>query len=530
MSRKHVHDYLPLLLGFFVFLSCDKEGETGASADEGESEVFHDEIVLGEKLEDPYSLSNVKSALAILYPTRAGRIDVQETHIYARFLPADEDQYRRLADLGLELSDHPFDYRIVREGDFYHDPSLPEEQITWQYAVVSKDFSFPPDIPAEILDRCYIPDSDATRGAADDGIDWDAVEREAFRLTGNGDLLLPETKGGSVQPQGRITIVDEDFDGGQPFGVAGVRVMTNVFVKFSSTYTDRDGYYKIPKKYSSRPRYRLVFKNARKFAIGINLIILPASVSTLGKGDPSGMDVTVTRESDRKLFSRCVVNNAAYDYYGRCEETDLDLPAPPSDLRIWIFQKLDSSSAVMLHHGAVIDDDRIAAYLDGAGWLVKLFAPDLTIGVKGREDYASIYSSTVHELAHATHYARVGNDFWNPYIEYICMSYMYSGGASYGEGTGKGAGHCAVGESWAYYLESKLYAERYGGSMPPFGTSWWFHPQIFRYLDERSFTCRELFAALTAEVTDRDALRKKLLELYPSRASMIQSVFDRYAN
>ena len=65
--------------------------------------------------------------------------------------------------------------------------------------------------------------------------------------------------------------------------------------------------------------------------------------------------------------------------------------------------------------------------------------------------------------------------------------------------------------------------------MPPFGTSWWFYPQIFRYLDERGFSRAELFAALTSGVTSRETLQNKLLELYPARSSTIQSVFSRYA-
>ena len=93
----------------------------------------------------------------------------------------------RLTELGLELSDHPFDYQIVREGDYYHDPAIADEKITWQYAVAGKDVEFPEDIRCEILDRCYIPESDATRAP---DIDWDAVERESFRLTGNEDTAL----------------------------------------------------------------------------------------------------------------------------------------------------------------------------------------------------------------------------------------------------------------------------------------------------------------------------------------------------
>lgn len=519
---------LPLLLVPALLAGCDRADvdspDDGPSAAYGT--VYHDEIVLGDRLEDPYSVENVKSAIASLYPTKAGRVDVEETHVYARFLPAGEEDYQRLLDLGLDLSDHPFDYEIVKEGDWYHDPSVEKEHITWQYAVVSRGFAFPEDIRYEILDRCYIPDSDATRAA---DIDWEAVEREAFRLTGNEAMLEPETKAESRHPEGRITIVDDRVDGGKPFGVAGVRVMTNVFVKFSTTYTDRDGYYKIPKKYSARPRYRLVFANAKKFAIGVNLILLPGSVSTLGKGDASGKDVTVTSKSDRKLFCRCVVNNAVYDYITRCAETDMNLPTPPSGLRIWIFQDLDASSAVMLHHGTIVDGNSLSDYLKAAAWLIKVFGPDLTIGVKDHDDYASIWSSTVHELSHTSHYARVGNSWWNKYITYIAMSYLASGGETYGTGSESNAGYCEVGESWAYYMESKLFSERYGGSMPPFGTSFWFYPQIFRYLDERGFTRAELFAALTSDVTDRVSLQKKLIELYPTRSGTIQTVFDRYA-
>lgn len=517
----------PLLFLLLTLSACSHDEPVSVPPKEADPELYHDMIVLGDRLDDPYSLDNVKSAIASLYPTKAGRVDIEETHLYARFLPADETQLEELTDLGLELADHPFDYEILREGDYYHDPGVPEDEVTWQYAVVNHDFEFPTGIRYEILDHCYIPDGESTR--ADPDIDWNAVEREAFRLTGNEAMLEPETKAGSYQPEGRITIVDPRFDGGKPFGVAGVRVMTNVFVRYAVTYTDRDGYYKIPKKYVARPRYRLVFKNVRKFAIGINKILVPASVSTLGRGEPSGMDVRVTAESDRKLFCRCVVNNAAYDYIGRCSESDMDITPPPTDLRIWIFQQIGASSAVMIHHGAVVDLDVLGEYLGGLSGLVRFFGPDITIGAADHEDYASLYSSTVHELSHASHYAKVGDSYWNRYIAYIALSYFATNGETYGDGTGTNAGYCEVGEMWAYYLESKLYAGRYGGSMPPFGTSWWFYPQIFRLLDERGFTRAELFAALTAEVYSRERLQSRLLDLYPSRASVINQVFSRYA-
>ena len=53
----------------------------------------------------------------------------------------------------------------------------------------------------------------------------------------------------------------------------------NVFVKFASTFTTRDGYYTIPKTFSSSPRYRLMFQNQKGFEIGFNLLLVPASLS-----------------------------------------------------------------------------------------------------------------------------------------------------------------------------------------------------------------------------------------------------------
>ena len=93
---------------------------------------------------------------------------------------------------------------------------------------MSRNFVFPDGISYEILDECFLPENASTKV---DWVDWEAVERESFILTGNGDMLEPSTKasGGAV-PEGRITIVDEAL-GTDETGVKGVTVSCNVFVK-----------------------------------------------------------------------------------------------------------------------------------------------------------------------------------------------------------------------------------------------------------------------------------------------------------
>ena len=496
------------------------------------SALPHGMIELGEKLEDPYTVENMQAAVARLYPTRAGGLSIKATDLYVRFLPRNEEEYMLLLSKGLKLTDHPVDYRIVKEGDYYHDPELSENAITWQYAVVSKDFEFPAGIRCEILDECYLSENDpVTR--AESGIDWDAVEAEAYRLTGNGDLY-PATRAdeeAAAFPSGRITVEDPDAFGGKPYGLAGVQVCCNSFVKFATAYTDRDGYYQLPKKYSSTPRYRLVFKNSAGFSIGLNLILIPASVSTLGTGPAAGVDAHIDAESDGALWRRAVVNNAAYDYIARCASSDLDLKAPPQDLRIWIFKNMTSSSAAMLHHGAFVEgNDLVQRYLGGYSSLLKTFLPDITIGAKaGDGEFVDLYAAVMHEMAHASHYAQVGNAWWNPYITYVIRSYVTEGRQAYGNGSGEDAGYCEVGEMWAYFLESVLFQDRYGGDLPAFGTSFWFYPQIFRYLYERGMTCADLFKALKTEVTSRDDLLDALVTLFPEQERTIYQVFNRYS-
>ena len=85
-----------------------------------------------------------------------------------------------------------------------------------------------------------------------------------------------------------------------------------------------------------------------------------------------------------------------------------------------------------------------------------------------------------------------------------------------------------MGESWAYYLESRMYKDRYGGQFPTFGTSYWFYPQIFRYLDERGFTVSEMFSVLDNDVTDRVALKSAFIDAFPLKKTVIEQVFSRY--
>lgn len=519
------------MLALQFIVSCsEKFDDSGLRGGWSDSEVPHEMIVLGEQLDDPYSVKNVTKAVESLYPSKAGAVKVEPTDYYVRFLPEDESQFDLLVRLGLDLLDHPMDYRIVREGDYYVDPEVGEGRITWQYSVVDRDFVFPTGIRYEILDECYLSDhASDTKAGGYEGIDWDAVEKEAYRLTGNEMLLGDNTRAGeSSSPEGRITILDDRYDT-EPVGVAGVKVSCNSFVKIATAYTDESGYYKMKKHFSSSIRYRLVFKNVKGFGIGLNLLLVPASVSTLGKGLPEGRDCLIDTRSDKWLFARCAVNNAGYDYYESCTASGERMRTPPSNLRIWLLQRMGCSAALMLQQGCLVDGTAVGDFLGDYSSLVKMFLPDVVLGLQGAmKDYATIYSEAMHQFAHASHFLQVGTSYWNRYLRFVLTSSASFGRISYGNGVEDDCGYAGISEMWAFYIQTVLFRERYSDTSVTFGTGYWFYPQIFLYLNDRALGRYKIFKALTEDVCDRETLQDRLLSLYPEEKNLINQAFLRY--
>jgi len=526
-------NFIRFFASVFVLVSCSgreyPEWNRPVTQEEGFS---HDEIVLGEQLQDPYSVENMTKALAAVHPSSSSaRTGLDPTDFYVRFLPKDDAQMQELSDLGVELLDHPLDYRIVREGDWYHDPELPEGTITWQYAVVPTSFVFPKGLRYERLDDCYIAEHDPQTKSGD-GIDWDAVEREAYRITGNEALLLPETRDGSQNsgtPQGRIAIIDPDYDE-EPIGVKGVKVSCNSFVKFATCYTDDEGYYRMSKSFSTDIRYRLVFQNVRGFSQGINFILVPASVSTFGKHPASGFSIDIDMYSDHKLFTRSVINNAGYDYIEASRSSNGAIPAPPHDFRIWDLDILGVQIPTMMHHGVLIET--MASLSDmpkEIAMIIKIVQQDVLLGLDGASSYMDLYRLGIHTFAQAGHFSRTDKDWWWSYLQFVLKSLADSTlQDTYGTRGDAGFEYAEISEMYAFYCEHVLCKRRYRDLQEFNGTTYWFYPQLLMYLDDRGLGLEKLAVIFTEDVTDMETLRAKLLSYYPQFKTVINEAYARY--
>ncbi len=237
------------LLLALLLSSCEKDEVLNEPV--REQQTGSNEIRLGAKVESPFLLRNMQRSVDTL-SARSGlrsQTVLKPTHLYVRFLPADTAQYERLvADTTLDLDSYPLDYELT-EGDSYHDPSLPADAITWQYTVVPADYDLKGlGIMYEVLDELYILDEDLERedisvgdaqlrSGKGSGLSWKSVVDEALIQTGNvGEATLRS----KWTPSATIKAYDDLMGKYIPLQGVKVRIRYFAFLK-AYHYTDANG-------------------------------------------------------------------------------------------------------------------------------------------------------------------------------------------------------------------------------------------------------------------------------------------------
>lgn len=531
-----------LMLASFL-ASCSKDFSTRDNSSESDTAPQQELIVLGKKLENPYSLSNMQKAYDEVHSTKTKSVTtttLQPTDLYVRFLPKDSAEYRLLEEDKLELFDYPMDYDIEQSGNYYHDPSIPEGQITWQYTTVKPDYKFP-EIQYEILEECYIPD-DNDETVQTKSVRSDVSQEVEYVALKNANLLdrLPSQNGiqpkgffSTYAPSGRFTVYDTRFQKLVP--VKGVKIRCHLVVKWSTTFTDYDGNYKMGSKYWIGPHYAMIFENSKSFTIWGNWAFLSAATYNMGFRSPKGYSRDIYTNTD--AWDWASVNNSAYEYYNMCDQTGIQ--KPPHDLKIWSFRHASASSASMMrrvwHPIGINSNSTFLTFLANMflhpltgvlGSLTKAVHPDITIGSAG---YSSdgIHESVFHELSHASHFQQVGMSYWADYIKYI-VTY-----GAYGNGSGYNAGICAVGEMWGHAMGYINKYEKYSGrvpdSYPQSDAIYFFKPSIIWDMYRNNIlTKKQIYDCLMKDVKSVEQLKQRMIQLYPSKSRLITNTFSTH--
>lgn len=422
-----------------VFLACQEHDENIAPVinDLKSSTLSGNQVVLGKQLENPYSLESMKKALTNLQAN--GRVvtdlSIQTTDLYVRFLPADTLELEAISsDPSLVLFDHPLDFEIEQEGNWYHDPSVPDHLPTYQYTVVKPGYVFPDTIEYEVLAELFIPD-DVEEGVANGrtSIDTellDALEDEALRITDNWEEPIiddadPMARRSRWNPSGRIRVREVERRSATRTTLRGWLPVENVKVRvrrwftIKTDYTDANGNYRVTRRFRRSVNYSVKFETP--YAKISNLI----GGDTRHDGPKRKGAWNLDLNWHSKSWVRATLVNAIVEYRVQCRRTGIENPYPTS---YWAGGEALNKLNVR------------AVFKEGTGDMFPLRANRIRVyseftknrGDKGTDD---LYAITFHELGHQSHSklsswnltfsSRILRESWSEFIEYYFTRAYY---------------------------------------------------------------------------------------------------------
>lgn len=424
----------------FLFLSCTQSDEIESSPPSVKMSVPKNSVQLGKKLENPYSVKNMKKAYQQLSPqTRAEAKDfeISTTHLYVKFFPQTEEEVSILkVDTTINLYSYPLDYEILEEKEtenIYLDHTLFEDKPIAYYAAVKIDKLLPLKVPYEIIEELFIPDEDSDEQSdlvTRSGIPFNEnfIERlvdESLKLTGNMDPQEIKTRAKSKwRPSGRITYYDESKKA--ILGVEGIKVKAKRWFTTHTGFVDANGNFSCNGRFRRKADYKLDFERAdfqvRDMEISRNNLRGAWNYHMVRENKKVG------KFQHTSAYTYSIIFRAAYHY---CYKNIYGLQRPPNQHALRAKIKIDPVN-------------KNTGTLQGKftnGFFMGISAKHIEI-YNHHSPIEEIYATTIHELAHSAHWVR-DRKLFNKDIEKI------------------------VKESWArgvqYYLTKDVYPKYNGG-------------------------------------------------------------------
>lgn len=211
-------------------------------------QVSRDGVRIGKKLENAYTLNNMRKA----NETVRAYESIEANKLYVCFKPQNKEQYDTIAyRQELTLFDYPLDYEILGEGSSVENPLGSNNGFVWQYSVVPVGYSFPDNVEYEILDELFIPEDDETRAS-------NLLEEEALRITGH--LEEEDVTRGKWTPKANIQVYDNVRGFYRPMPNVNVRVRK--LVKWYDGYTNSKGDFSSSKRYRTSVHYSIKWESS----------------------------------------------------------------------------------------------------------------------------------------------------------------------------------------------------------------------------------------------------------------------------
>jgi hypothetical protein len=406
---------LNLLLGVVLLTavtSCNNEPNLSETVSQSKNENW---IKEGQKLENPYSVKNMKLALQNLRTKKTTSkitesaiddgFEIEASHLYVKFEPKTEVEEAVLKqDSTVVLFDYPLDYEFSDQ-TLDSRPKLETNEVPTYYTAIPIDSEIASEAQYETLEQLYIPEEDPYFGSKlsknqkiseTKEIFLDQLLDEAFKLTGN-ERQDTKTKTSSTAkwifgkkwwPSGKITVYDEVAGMNKP--VVGAQVLIRQWFTVRQAITDENGNFSTSSVHGSA-RYIIQWERYHYSIRNGSLFQAETKSHTEQRDVPWNLNIT---GGDDKYHA--LIHQAAHDYYYGHR---FGLISPPMNGHFYSFGR---QGQIKIAARESAPWGIVSSYSHIRSDLTYSLAPQIHIKAYGKPE-DEVYGTTIHELTHALH-------------------------------------------------------------------------------------------------------------------------------
>jgi hypothetical protein len=496
--KKQMRTWGTLAVLVLAFFSCENKKDVlpiSGNNDDGQTTANSEMTQLIKKLENPYAVKNMQKAYDNLQKSNARisteGLDVTTTHLYVKFKPKNNQELEILKDDStLVLYSYPMDYEIS-QGSYYHDPSIPDSLPTYQYCSVPADKKLPNGVAYEVLEKLYIPDENKDgasanqRKASDESVT--ALVDEALRITGNLEPTPANARvtASSWRPAGRVRVWDDVNNTWK--GVEGVIVKARRWFTTHQGMVDGNGNYSCDGTFKRDANYSLDWERY-DFALRESWL---DGANINGPKKEGNWDNDFRGLGDKNAFHAKVFMGAYHYYYKDIK----GLRRPPQNG----FWKTQMHIRCYNEEGKVNGSHAPSRRFLGLGNAIHIYNQQINDPAIKIMD---IYATTVHELAHASHW-NMDKDSYNCMNDENCGIVCCSGELIVAESWARGVQWELTKDIWKWYEPS--YGRKKLGNSPS-KPSWYSYTGVVQDMIDSQFGSDDLVDGYTIRQIE-DALQ-----------------------
>lgn len=365
---------------------------TGATKSSEEPIIIQgDEMILGEEIQDPYSLDMVKKAYLNVAKTAnvsPSENSINATHLYVRFFPKDSIDIETLeAADDIDLYSYPLNRRIIKQGSTTYD------ELNSRYAAIPIGHPILNSVDHTVLDSLCFPDDiskeEIARLNLTDTLIY-KIEKEAISLA-EPTNASPASANQDFYPCGQITMYDSLLKRNIP--AEGVLVKLRKGTRTHKIYTDENGYFRSNKKFNKYANVTLFWESS-KWDIRDDL---RGQASTVVGEIPYFAKQYVVSIFDGKDLSFAIIQRAAQRFWFK-ETYGISRPDYYRKIKIRYTHKTGPG-----HSGYNNSGDGLGIFTD-----IRLFKKEHYTEARQKYNTVSMFSTAIHELAHCAQECKLG--------------------------------------------------------------------------------------------------------------------------